>query len=108
MPNKNTARDMRLPANFGKINPAAPFDVNRYFTALDSTGANPRVVRFANGNFCTLSDEVRRQRSAVKKRRINAALAWSKAQDPKQCRQHSYLSEILKQIPGGYFEYHLG
>jgi hypothetical protein len=98
----------RLPANFGKIDPTAPFDVNRYFTALASAGANPRVVRFADGNFLIWSDEVRQQRSAVKRRRINVALAWSKAQDPKQCQQHSYVSEILKQIPVGYFEYHLG
>ena len=103
------ARDTskRLPVNFGKIDPAVLFDVNRYFTALRSAGANPRVVRFADGTF-SIWREAGQQRSTIKKRRLAVALAWSNAQDPKLSQQHSYLNEILEQIPGGYFEYHLG
>jgi hypothetical protein len=83
-----------VPAHFGEVDVAAPFDAKRFYTVLRCSGMNPTVIRQKDDRV-SVSLDVGREETALQKKRIAAAHVWADAKDPDRKKQGAYAREIL-------------
>lgn len=96
-----------LPAHFGEIDVTAPFDPQRYFTALRCSGADPYLWRHEkNGlSYCLRWPHGSSERH---KRLFYDAHAWSNAKDKNQEITNLFFEEIFRSKSDGDFIHYLG
>jgi hypothetical protein len=87
-----------------EIDTRAPFDPDRYFTVLRSTGNNPFILRTTD-NGVQLNLEVWREQSPLERKRVEAASAWANQQDPDRSLQRAFLMKIANDLPLGGIAY---
>jgi hypothetical protein len=100
-----------LPSRFGPIDPQAPFDPERFFTAMECLGCDPHVgYEIDNGGLSLIFKKMPPLKTALQKKRMRDLSAWEDAQDPKREKQFAYLNDMMTALkphlsPGArYFE----
>jgi hypothetical protein len=108
---KKTVRQKTLPAHFGEIDITAPFDPNRFVTALRCSGADPYVWRYeGQTRYCLEFYElgIPHGPSEMHRRSFHDAHTWANAQDKDQKILNEFFREIVRSKPDGDFIHHLG
>ncbi len=93
-----------LPAHFGEIDTKAPFDPERFFTALRCAGRNPNLWR-APDKKVQFSMDGWREESPLQAKRVATAFAWANEQDSDHGLRSSFLRKIADDLPVGGFAY---
>jgi hypothetical protein len=86
-----------LPAHFGEIDTAAPFDAKRSYTVLRCSGMNPTAIRQKDDSV-SVSLDMWREATALQKKRISAAHIWADAKDPDRKKQGAYVRRICREF----------
>jgi hypothetical protein len=99
-----------LPPHFGPIDPQAPFDPERFYTAMACLGYEPSVGYLIDtGELSLIVRKLPRLKTTLQKKRNSDLCAWEAAQDPKREKQFTYLKNLVASLnfaPGGrYFEF---
>ena len=108
MPTLEKTRDIYgskpLPAHFGEIDTKAPFDPERFFTALRCAGQNPHLWRVSDKKVQFIRDGWRKE-SPLQAKRLATAFAWANKQDADRGLQSAFLRKIADALPVGGFAY---
>jgi hypothetical protein len=88
----------RLPVGFGPINPQAPWDSKRFFTALAATGNAPYVFYAIDDDRVRIERNICVPKTKLQKRRFANLLAWERNMDPKRQQQFGYVSALVRSM----------
>jgi hypothetical protein len=99
MPASNTSATNRLPLHFGEIDPEAPWDSKRFFTAIAATGNTPYVFYAIDDDRVQIHRIVRVPKTQLQKRRHANLLAWERNKDPNRHQQFGYVSTLARSLP---------
>jgi hypothetical protein len=91
-------RTKRLPPNFGAIDPNAPFDVQRFFTALGATGITPNVLYNIDEDKVTLVMERGDQKTKLQRERLQNVYAWAANKDPEGKLQWKFVTDWVRSL----------
>jgi site-specific DNA recombinase len=72
----------RLPPHFGKIDPDAPFDVQRFFTALRTTGDTPSVLYSIDDDKLQINIDTHWPKTELQIKRLSDLSSWERNKDP--------------------------
>jgi hypothetical protein len=90
----------RLPPGFGKIDPNAPWDSKRFFTALAATGNTPSVFYEIDADKMQLRVDVPYDGTTkLQEKRLRNLYAWQNNMDPKRRQQFEYVSTLVRSLP---------
>src|SRR5258708_1655121 len=93
-------RTKRLPRNFEAIDPNAPFDVQRFFTALDATGNTRNVLYSIDDDKVSLIMDIGIQITKLQEGRLATLFAWERNKDPKREQQIAFARKFV-----GFFSF---
>jgi hypothetical protein len=95
--NFDSSATRRLPRHFGEIDPEAPWDSKRFFTALAATGCNIYVLYSDDDELSiTFMDAFfPKNRTRLQAKRFAGLVAWERNKDPKRQQQNAYVRNIV-------------
>jgi hypothetical protein len=90
----------RLPRGFGRIDPNAPWDTKRFFTALAATGNTPSVFYEIDADKIRLEFAIPYEGTTkLQEKRRRNLYAWERNKDPKHLQQHEYVRTFVRSLP---------
>jgi hypothetical protein len=89
----------RLPPNFGVIDPDAPFDAQRFFTAIAATGNTPYVFYNIDSGAVRLEIESAFPTTKLQRSRLSKISEWVRNKDPERIEQLAFVSDLVRNMP---------
>jgi hypothetical protein len=99
--NSDSSATKRLPPHFGEIDPEAPWDSKRFFTALAATGNTPYVFYAIDRDRVQIHKDICVPKTKLQKRRLTNLLAWERNKDPEHQQQFGYVKTLARSLPFG-------
>ena len=92
-------RKKKSVTGFGEIDPNAPFDAQRFFTALGATGNTPHVFYSIDDDKVRIEMDVCHPMTKLQKRRFANIMSWQQNKDPERQQQCSFVSNWVRSLP---------
>jgi hypothetical protein len=91
-----TSKSKRLPPGFGSIDPNAPWDSRRFYTALAATGCDITVLKSDDGKLSTTVTDAffPNNRTRLQAERFADLMTWQGNKDPKRHQQNEYVRNL--------------
>ena len=97
-PQKRAAAN-RLPPGFGKIDPNAPWDSKRFFTALAATGNAQHIFYNIDADKFRLDSDIPCDGTTkLQEKRLHNLRAWERNKDPERRQQIEYVRAVCDRV----------